>query len=386
MSSAVKHLGAAGSVVTTVVGMGLVKAFIMQAFLSVYRSFDPMYSNPHCLLRLVNETEPAHYAAHQYWRTLEYGDCDIETLVLNQFNWRAQMEFSLYKVVIASQAVGAMCLIAYAFKNKAGKVGVLSAILGNLFSCQNATGCMFGYMHFQNDLTYFIGNMQHHSDISKFTSMSNASAVDTLPNGFLACYVLNWIWFTICMRYLWNKFDLLKQWNNFYVCVACSHLNVLSVAGMLKTDHTLWHNTATESMKNSIPMSFNYRAYNHVFVHHVNGGALSMNYFFEPMYSNAFSALAYVHSHLLGIKAPDSAEHHAVIFAFDTLQSCVLMAVLVGLFSWGAIMVRALNTEKGAASKAVAAVWCIATFFYMLVAFGFLLGPNVAQEPAGSEL
>jgi len=95
-----KMLKTSTSTLSYLCSIGIFKAFAMQFFLESYRRlFDETYCHPHCLLRLVNETAPTHFAAHRFWSTLEYGDCpDLAGMVLNQVrNVGADLLFS-YRV------------------------------------------------------------------------------------------------------------------------------------------------------------------------------------------------------------------------------------------------------------------------------------------------
>ena len=70
-------------------------------------------------------------------------------------------------------------------------------------------------------------------------------------------------------------------------------------------------------MSDAVPFSFEYRAYHHVYVHHVDGDSFGSSYVFDPMFSKAFTLLAYVHSHIFGIRSPNSLQHFAVVFTAD---------------------------------------------------------------------
>ena len=60
----------------------IVKSVLMLGIFSMLRSYhDPLYSNPQCGLRLVNETDPAAYALHPFWKDLTYDDsCEGDSL------------------------------------------------------------------------------------------------------------------------------------------------------------------------------------------------------------------------------------------------------------------------------------------------------------------
>ena len=70
----------------------------------------------------------------------------------------------------------------------------LSQVVQNILSCFFTMALLFMFIHFENDNTYFVGNIMHHADISQWTDRSNASTVDTIPQGFLFTYCANIIW------------------------------------------------------------------------------------------------------------------------------------------------------------------------------------------------
>jgi len=291
------------------------------------------------------------------------------------------MEFKAWKATVLLTFLAGFYVIFGEFSKKGVSIWAKTSLLAcNLVACHFTMAIMFMYIHFQNDLTYFIGNMQHHSDISRFTDRSNASAVDTLPNGFFACYVTNVTWFIFGVHFMSKRVEILRDWGNSKFCVAVSMVAGFISAIMLKDDHPTFHAVADESMADAIPFSFNYRAYNHVFVHHVNGDSFGSSYIFDPMFSKAFTLLAYVHSHIFGISSPDSAQHFAVAFTFDAAQSLTIMAVLILMFSWSAKMVKVLNTDSGILAKSGAFAWCASSVFFWLFANGFIFKPTFTTD------
>jgi len=369
------------SVMGKMVSIGFIKCIAMVSFLVGYRLFDPTYAHPRCLLRLVNETEPAHFAAHRYWRTLEYGDCpDLEGMVLNQFNTAAQFELKAFKFVNLATVVISAYVIVSRFMKKGEKVNPLSLLFCNLTAGHFTMAVIYMYVHFQNDLTWFIGNMQHHSDISRFTDKSNASAVDTLPNGFFACYMFNVAWVIAGFRFLSTKIPLLSEYSNSKFCTSLFMISGFISIVMLKGDHPTFHAVANESMKDAVPFSFEYRAYHHVFVHHVDGDSFGSSYVFDPIFSHAFTFLAYVHSHVFGISSPDSLEHYAVVIVFDILQSFTVMAMLIAMYTWSAKMVKVLNTDSSVIAKSGAVAWCGGSVFFWLFTNGFILKPTYSND------
>lgn len=305
-------------------------------------------------------------------------------MVLNQFNKAAQIELKAWKSFLALSFLCSCFVIFSQFARTGDKFKYsLSLLACNLVACHFTMAIIFMYIHFQNDLSWLIGNMQHHSDITQFTEKSNASVVDTLPNGFFACYLLNLAWLIIGFNYLSPKFTLLREWASAKFNIALFMVSGLISAFMLKDDHPHFHAVATEEMKDAVPFSFEYRAYNHVFVHHVDGDSFGSSFIFDPMFSKAFTLLAYVHSDVFGLTSATSAPHYAVIFVFDILQSFTVMAILIAMFTWSAKMVKVLNTDSGTSAKAGALVWCGASAAFWLFANGFVMKPKLG---AGDEL
>ena len=68
----------------------VVKSIFIPVALELIRAFhSSKYSNPNCLLRLVNETAPQHYSQHVYYQHLNYDDScaneELENYVNSQF-------------------------------------------------------------------------------------------------------------------------------------------------------------------------------------------------------------------------------------------------------------------------------------------------------------
>jgi hypothetical protein len=115
---------------------------------------------------------------------------------------------------------------------------------------------MFMLVHFEMDLTYLVGNIQHHADISRFTDKSNASTVDTLPQGFLLTYFFNIAWLFVCFKYLFHYSRRLQHYSNASLISALFLFSGQVSLKMLKEDHPKFHAVAQENWRDAIPFSF----------------------------------------------------------------------------------------------------------------------------------
>ncbi|GMI37317.1 hypothetical protein TeGR_g6329 [Tetraparma gracilis] len=301
--------------------------------------FNPFYSDPNCLLRLVNTTAPEHYEKHIYWRRLQYDDScvDLKPFVLDQFNDYAQAEFKAWQVLGPAMFFTAVASVLYPFVVRNAKMGSTKAeawriVAASLLPCHFTMAAMFMLVHFEMDLTYLVGNIQHHADISRFTDKSNASTVDTLPQGFLLTYFFNIAWLFVCFKYLFHYSRRLQHYSNASLISALFLFSGQVSLKMLKEDHPKFHAVAQENWRDAIPFSFEYRAYHHVFRHHVDGDSFGSSWLFDPLFSKMFQSFAFIHHDIFGIHSATSWGHYAVVCAYDTVQGLAVLGIILGMF------------------------------------------------------
>jgi hypothetical protein len=103
--------------ILTILLFTLSKSLIIPLSIALHRYLldDPFYSNPQCLLRLVNETAPEHYAAHQFWRSINYDNScagpRLKAFVESQFGTFAQAEFMIWKLLAPAMFFAALATL-----------------------------------------------------------------------------------------------------------------------------------------------------------------------------------------------------------------------------------------------------------------------------------
>jgi len=129
------------------------KSAIIPLTFHLTRFLNPFYSEPNCLLRLVNETAPAHYEAHQYWRQLSYDNTctDLKSFVLDQFNDYAQIEFKVWQVLGPAMFFTACIAVVYPLLTTNPNLGstkapALSIISASVLPCHFTMAAMFMYV------------------------------------------------------------------------------------------------------------------------------------------------------------------------------------------------------------------------------------------------
>ncbi|KAH8044860.1 hypothetical protein JL722_14519 [Aureococcus anophagefferens] len=133
--------------------MGLVGfPFLVRAWMGLCGQFhDIPYKDADCMLKLINETNKAHYDAHPLWPHLSYeSDCDSVDYARRQAkeNWHESKMMNAF--VISEWALAAKWLL---------RDGLSFETL--LFGWVAGMNTQYT-MHYQHDLTQFVGNLVHH--------------------------------------------------------------------------------------------------------------------------------------------------------------------------------------------------------------------------------
>ena len=190
--------GVMSSVNSVVVG-SIIKSLSVPCFLLLMRTvYNPFYSSPQCLLRLVNETAPDHYKQHIYFRDMTYDDScagqNIHDYVHSQYNSVAQTESQIFQGFLALQGIIGFSVALYLLATKPFRQ-VLKNVIGPSFVIMHACAAVLSFSHVEQDILFTLGNVMHHTDLSKFTDLSNASMAATTPNGFSFSCIGTILWF-----------------------------------------------------------------------------------------------------------------------------------------------------------------------------------------------
>ncbi len=308
----------------TLFALSALKAMLIPSSFKVVRFVIPKYASVHCLLRLVNETAPQHYENHPFWKDLTYDDSceDLADFVLSQFD--RHNEFIIFITFAKFLFVAAIGSIIYNLLGRNSNVVI--SCFKSLIPSYFTMALLFMGIHFSNDNTWFCGNIMHHADISEFTSKSNASTVDTIPQGFLLTYMYNIAWMILCV-YAIHKC-------NFSLSVAPISTTVLMAEyfkWFLKNRHTAFHDLAKPEWQNALPFSFKFKAYHHVFVHHHDGDSFGSSAAFDGIFSIWFKIYSFAHNIVFNLEV-NTVEHYLFAVVADTIQSISILLLVFGLF------------------------------------------------------
>jgi hypothetical protein len=297
--------------------------------------------------------------------------------VLDQFNDYAQMEFKAWQVLGPTMFFGACASVLYPFVVKHARMGSTKAeawriLVACLLPCHFTMALMFMFVHFEMDLTFLVGNIQHHADISAFTDKSNASTVDTLPQGFLLTYFFNIMWLFICFKYIFHYSTRLQHYSNAALVSALFLFSGQVSLKMLKHDHPQFHAVAREEWKDAVPFSFEYRAYHHVFRHHVDGDSFGSSWLFDPLFSKMFEVFAYLHHDVFGISDVTTVGHYAVCCLYDTLQGLLIVGIIFVMFMVATSVTQCLE-KGGGAKEVIAKIGVVGGVVFWLFINGFIL-------------
>lgn len=100
----------------------------------------------------------------------------------------------------------------------------------------------------------------------------------------------------------------------------------------VKTSHPLMHAVATKEMLQAPVWTFEWRAAQHVFVHHGNGDAFGPSFLFDPIFSQALHWYGYLHNDVGGF-IPGSMSHYIFAILFDVALGCLLGVILALVYA-----------------------------------------------------
>jgi hypothetical protein len=303
-------------------------SFYIVVLLVTRNYFNSTYADPKCLMKLVNTTAPQHYEVHPFWKDIVYDDsCDLAPFVQQQFD--NKFEFVFFERFCAVLFVVAAAVVLYKLPTLFSLRGIVSWLLGAGLAVMAIIN-MLMLSHFEQDITFFSANIMHHADISAFSDQSNASLVDTLPQGFMLTSCLNMLYgygFVYCVA----KYDRVAK-KSYYPLVMAALFALQTIRSLLiiKTGHPVFHEIASEEGKNANILSKEFAAYRHVFIHHVNGDSFGSSYTFDWLYSAALYGYGNWHNHILQLQL-DTPKHYGFAVLVDT---CMMMCWSLGVWAY----------------------------------------------------
>jgi len=307
-----------------VVGKSL---FLLAAFV-ITRRYSPLYCSPHCAMRLVNESDPAAYSNHPYWKDLQYDDsCAGDSLKeyvehQNNNNERVWMDGSVNTWTFLGACLVLYSMVRGSFQLRAILAGLVSAV----FALMGATVVLM-HTHFEVDITFLSGGILHHA-ISDMTGINDKN--NSVTEGYLYCGTLNQLFYTATIYFLITRDKRLKKYYNPILAIGLLQLLILLAFKTVGKMHPVYHemaaNGSTPELENAWPYTPAWRAYMHCIVHHSSGLSFSGDPFLDPIYDTFLYIFAFLHNQVFKISL-GSALH----FAFSTVADMVMgiMGVLI---------------------------------------------------------
>lgn len=329
--------GVMSSVNSVVVG-SIIKSLSVPCFLLLMRTvYNPFYSSPQCLLRLVNETAPDHYKQHIYFRDMTYDDScagqNIHDYVHSQYNSVAQTESQIFQGFLALQGIIGFSVALYLLATKPFRQ-VLKNVIGPSFVIMHACAAVLSFSHVEQDILFTLGNVMHHTDLSKFTDLSNASMAATTPNGFSFSCIGTILWFFYAF---YHMAPILRK--SGYVTITGTDLvTIISIwvswaMYSIKFSHPLWHENFSEEWKDAMPFTHEYKGYKHVTVHHVDGDAFGSHPVLDTVFSYFTKGYNVLHNDTLHLQQ-GSMECIVLGLVFSVLGSLMVALVSCHLLSF----------------------------------------------------
>ena len=321
------------------------KALALPLLLKLYRDFLQMdYSNPHCVLRLVNETNADHYETHIHWRDVNYNESlcpDLQGFVDQQYGDLSRREFNLFKLFfILPLMIGIAINIPYLYNFYNDIYGAIKNLIMLRMFYKSAGQIFLLITHFEQDLLFKLGNI-HHANIERFTEENNLTLVGTVPQGLLFAWVCNVLWLHGVIYYSLKYISPKRKTTIMEVSSQLS-LGLFNIIYQMKYNHQLYHETAVPEWENALPFTSKYMAYHHVLVHHVNGKSLGVVILWDVVFdriADAYSAMYKYFQIDLG-----SWEDTLLSVSFDIIQ--LLAALMLLMLTYKVLEYFLIQAEK----------------------------------------
>ncbi len=290
------------------------RAVLIPVILEFIRKFkDAQYASPECALGLVNKTNPVHFANHWFFQRLEFDEsvCNVSKYLEAQYSTFDFNNFTQFSKGLVLSALISLIYDAFHQKTVLSFRFPLVLLLGYQLAVFHHC-----FSHLGQDIFYLVGIL-HHADTSNYTGQSNITFVDTMPQG-LSFYIPISVLWASCVRSLLVRADpsisRLLSWQSLYA--ACI-LGGYTVAYQVKEAHTGFHEVATKDMAFSMPWTFEWTAYRHVFFHHHTGDSFGPHLMFDYITDAMFRLFVFVYHDIMDASINQRATHAALVFVFD---------------------------------------------------------------------
>lgn len=314
-------------------------------FLALRAFVNPLYANPMCAVRLVNESDARAYSVHPSWSGMSYDDsCAGDNLKQYRENQFSEVEGALQNNLTAMWNVVAAAVIVYQVWANMAWRGIGALVRGGFASL------LLGYMgatvvlmhtHFEQDVTFMTGAIIHHAEES--TPGINLVKA-TISEGYLICGFLNRAFYSFILYKIIKSDARLARSFNPYVIAALTNIGVWLAVTTVKTQHTIYHQKATKEMASAWPYTWESRAYKHVIVHHDTGESFSGDPFLDPVFDFQLHAFGKLHNDVFGLEL-NTPGHYAFSTIFDLVGGALCIAILFLYLHIGACLIPAQKAD-----------------------------------------
>jgi len=252
------------------------KVLAMPVYVAVCRYIDEFYASGDCLLSMVKETNPEHFANMAYWSVLEFNDCPDLAWFYHNKNRSFDIERQTAPILISLTGLGLLyCCYSFILGNRRQELWNWRIPFYVAFVLYGGIAFLLGWTHLEGDILYFLGNVSHHSDPAILGFGEDKNMIGVGDGGekthlFDGNFGAFWttaasVFFLLC--HLGQKYFKCS----FHLTAIVTAVSVIGFIALIGVWHDDWHVNATEEWGKSFPMSYKWMAHHHVFGHHSHG-------------------------------------------------------------------------------------------------------------------
>jgi len=270
-------------------------------------------------MKLVNETNHNHFKSHIFYQGLTYdSSCNLDSFVENQYSHSEMRAMNLFFAALIFTASFAAILDWRA---------VLSwKYIFVLFASYNMVQLHHVFSHFGQDITFFNGNLLHHADVSKYIDKSNASFVDTVPQGF-AFYIIVTVTWACAIRAFLPCFDPELSRVSWRAIFASTMICGMVLQQQVKYWHPWFHEVDVDQLASAWPFTTEFLAYKHITGHHTTGEWFGPHPIFDPLFAVVLRGYAYFHNTVFHLEI-ETAPHYCFAIFADSMVSMLYVYIV----------------------------------------------------------
>jgi len=200
-------------------------SILSRVFTYVQRQRDSGYSDQACMLKIVNDTNPEHYALHPLWSLIE-PDTQCSSAEYLHKQHTNKVDGKLTTRVMQTLTIGSVVGLAVtAFYGKVDSMG----LVGIFLMCERMGQEMQGYGHLYNDITQMSGTILHHSPGWTGLGSGENNGDPAMPEGQFNALVIPMTTFAVVMYFVTKgtRYSSLAAMFSFIpVCLATSGVHM----------------------------------------------------------------------------------------------------------------------------------------------------------------